>query len=226
MPLWAFPTSAAEPTAATVKIDDSNAPTISIEARNITVPDLLKELSSRLHFAVEGHSGLDREQKVTVTSKGELADILRRLVLPGKGFAVFYRDKTIDRIVLLDANGGGNSDPVTRQADAKTQAPAEPEPISAKTSTLPIPAPTGAAPGPPFGTAQSAMQQGQVDTLLQTQLKQQRQFGGDLSGAPPPSAPQPAAASSMAALTQLAQRNVLALSSALRTVCIGATCAQ
>jgi hypothetical protein len=250
--MWASPVQAAEPAPATIKIDDSKAPTISIEARNVTVPDFLKELSSRLHFTIEGLSRLDAEQKVWVSSKGKLEDILRRVVLGETGFVAFYRGKTIDQIVIVGSHGSRNAEFPTRQADARAQSPVAPEPVPP--DTPPVAASVGAALNDAATATQAPAQQGQEDTLLQTQLNlhssfsgdgpgapaqqsrvnsllqtqlnQQRQFGSDGSAAPVPTALVPASASSMAALTLTARQNVLALSSALRAVCIGPNCAQ
>ena len=68
--LFTSPAQSAESSSPTVKIDDSGSPIIVIEARDIPVPDLLKALANRLHFAVEGLSTLDRDEKVTVSSRG------------------------------------------------------------------------------------------------------------------------------------------------------------
>jgi len=224
----------AEPASPTVKIDDSGSPIISIEARNIPVPDLLKELSNRLHFAIEGLSILDSEEKVTVSSKGDLEDILRRIVLPGRGFVTFYRDKTIDRIVIVGPNAAGSEAPaVPRQAAAEKQSPGNPGAPSSpvKTQAQNSPALTAAP-----GSLAAQVQPDLVNTLLQTQLNIQRQVGAgagrDSSGTasvPPVDSssnlPGQGGSASMAALTQTARQNVLMLSSALRAVCIGPNCA-
>lgn len=215
-----------------IKIDDSRSPAVTIEARDIPVPDLLKELSTRLHFAVEGLSALDREEKVTISSNGDIEDILRRIVLPGKAFVTFYRGKAIERIVIVDSNGAGNSaQPAIRQAEAQKPPghPTEPQsPARTEAPTAPAPTSAKAAPVP----------RGAVNTLLQAQLNLQQQAGAGtgLDNAAAASALQPAGSSAnspgqapaaaMAALTQTARQNVLALSSALRAVCIGPNCAQ
>jgi hypothetical protein len=229
--LFTPPARSAEPSAPTVKIDDSGSPIISIEARDIAVPDLLRELSNRLHFAIEGLSILDREEKVTVSSKGDLEDILRRIVLPGRGFVTFYREKMIDRIVIVGSNAAGSEAPaLPKQAAAEKQSPGNPDapPSAVKTN----------APAPTTASAAAPVQLDLVNTLLQTQLNIQQQVGagagrGDSSGTA--SVPQPANAAnlsgqessaSMAALTQTARQNVLMLSSALRAVCMGPNCAH
>jgi hypothetical protein len=247
MPLPASPVWAAEPAPTTVKIDDSKAPTISIEARNVTVVVLLKELSSRLHFTVEGLSGLDQEQKMTVSSKGELEDILRRVVLSGTGFVAFHQGKTINRIMIVDMSGRHD-----RNFDAQSQLPAKPQAVPASTPIPSEAASAGAASTTTSTTKQAPIEQGREnDTLVQTQLNLQPQFNDspvapaqhgrlnallqtqlnlerqfDTTGAPAPTAEGLATASSMAALTLTARQNVLALSAALRAVCIGPNCAQ
>ncbi|HKO17531.1 MAG TPA: hypothetical protein VJU82_01465 [Acidobacteriaceae bacterium] len=221
--LWAQP---AEPAPAIVKIDDSKLPIILVEARNVSVPDLLKELSSRFHFAVEGLSGLDSNQKVTVSAKGVLEDILRRVVLPGEGLVAFYRDKTIERIIIVvNPNGGVNTQPLSRQADAQLQAGETREPTTASTRLSSRAGPADAAWVRVAGT-QAPAQQGRLNTLLQTQLDLQRQFSGDGVGVPAATTQGPTPASSMAALTLTARVNVLALSSALQAVCIGPKCTR
>jgi hypothetical protein len=187
-----------------------------------------------LHFAIEGLSILDREEKVTVSSKGDLEDILRRIVLPGRGFVTFYREKMIDRIVIVGSNAAGSEAPaVPKQAAAEKQSPGNP---GAPASPVKTQAPN--APAPTTASAAAPVQLDLVNTLLQTQLNIQQQVDagagrGDSSGTA--SVPQPANAAnlpgqgssaSMAALTQTARQNVLMLSSALRAVCMGPNCAQ
>ena len=116
------PARAAEPASPSVKIDASKLPTVAIEAHNITMPDLMKELSNSLHFTVEGLPTLDGQDRVSLSSKGNLEDILRGIILlPGKGPVTFYNGKMIDRIVIVGLNAGGSNSQSVRPSEAETQ---------------------------------------------------------------------------------------------------------
>ena len=189
------------------------------------MPDLMKELSNSLHFTVEGLPTLDGQDRVTLSSKGNLEDILRRIILlPGKGLVTFYNGKMIDRIVIVGLNAGGsNSQSVAQQAETQTQPEGTTDPAApVKTSTPAATASTSAV-------ASASPPAHQVNALLQTQLNLPRQVEtgtADDTAIPLPNPQGPTTASSMAALTQTARLNILTLKSALRAVCIGPNCAR
>jgi hypothetical protein len=211
----------AEPASPTIKIE-ATGPVIEIEIRDVALPELLKELSNKLHFALEGVSMLNADEKISVSARGNLEDILRRTILPGKGFVTFYRDKAIERIVILGSNlDGYTPEPGPTLAEAVRPSSGNPPTVTPSRATTPVR--SGSAPANSSAATP-------LNTLLDAQITVQRQGGAGANletAIPTVTAPMAQnSPTSMAVLTQTAMQNVLALSSALRSVCIGPNCGQ
>ena len=219
-----MPARAAEPGSPSINIDYSRAPLITIEARDVTISDLLKEVSTRLHVVIEGLSAAAGQEKVTASAKGELEDVLRRVLLPDKSLMVSYKSGAIDKIILVRSSGEGDIGLAGGEAQLRPEGQTEAlgPPVPQAEPRLPLPA------GSADAAASVAIKPSQINSILQQQVEVQRQFengagvnsaGGTISN--PGGQP---ATSGMAALTQTARQNVLALSSALRAVCLAPNC--
>ena len=222
--LLTVPARSAEPVSPSINIDHSRAPFITVEARDIAISDLLKELSKRLHVVIEGVSAATGQEKVTVSANGELEDVLRRVLLPGKGLVVLYKGRLIDKIIVVQSSGEAG----VGGGEAKLRPEAQTEAFGAPASQAEprLPLPTGAA----DTAAPVPIRPSQINTILQKQVEVQRQFetgaGAHNPGAAIFNPGGKPGTSGMAALTQTARQNVLALTTALRAVCLAPNCGK
>ena len=221
-----IPACSAEPVSPSINIDYSRAPLITLQARDIAISDLLKELSTRLHVVIEGVSAATGQEKVTVSAKGELEDVLRRVLLPGKGLVVLYKGTSIDKIVVVQASGEAGVGFASGEAKLRPEAQTEAFGAPAYQAQPRLTLPTGAK----ETAARVLVKPSQINTILQKQVEVQRQFETGAGAHNPGTAifnpGGQSATSGMAALTQTARQNVLALTSALRAVCLAPNCGK
>jgi hypothetical protein len=223
----------AEPSGSSLTIDYDKLPTIAIEARDVPSTQVLNQLAEGLHFQVDSPSSIGKSPRISGSFKGDISEILRRVVLRQMSYVVLYRGSAIERIIITTP--GGNASVV----DASSSLGAE------DASSIPA-APTTqiAAASPLSRRGGGALQtQGPVVQLLQAQASMAQLAVTDIGAAggsngtaaansASRSIPQPRPASigtapmSLAAMTRAAQTNVRTLVKALDSACIGASCAQ
>lgn len=213
---------------AELTIDDTRLPQLSVVADKVRAADLLKTLGARLGIAIDNLSAIDPSKTVSGTFKGDVADVLGRVLFPDGGFVALHRGTRIERIILTGNSGAVTADRSSSPAEPPRILPtarAEPPPPVAAAQKAPAAARPVAAASPP----------NPIRAMLGTQLallpEARAALSADaLGGGPAPqtaavSAGQPSAAE-MAALTRAAQQNVTALGKALQAVCIGPNCAR
>jgi hypothetical protein len=217
-----------------VTIDYDQLPIISLYAKSATIREIIIQLADRLHFQVENSEAVGNSRTLSGVFKGELTDVLRRLLLRDVNYVILYRGLAIDRVLVVRPGPAGFD--VAKTSSSESAAATEgmegtEAPIVERTSG-PFRSPTA---------SQAFQSVNPLGRLLQTQANvMQRSIAETGSGAaadntraatPSASAMQSSASSmvtrmSLAAMTQTAQTNVRMLAKALNSVCIGTNCAQ
>jgi hypothetical protein len=203
-------------------VDKSGFPTLLIDSKNTPLADVISNLEERLQIKIEITSTLDRSQIVTGTFKGDLKTIMRRDLIPNAGYLEFYREGTIDRIVIIPERESKPTEPSMRTTSGFDTPPVD-------DLDKPSEKPARASDGKPASDANSAPAASawadRVSSTLQAQIDIQRNNPDTATSAPSKTQWQKPSAS-MAAMTRTASDNVHALTQALRSVCIGSGCAR
>jgi hypothetical protein len=225
--------SSAEPSGPSLTIDYDRLPVVAFEAKNIPLIQVLNQLAAALHIEVNYAIPVDKSPAISGSFKGDVNDILRRVLLPNAGYVIWYRGSAIDRILVTSSGAAAIAAAAASSPDAAEVAQAFDE--------LPTARPATVAASGPAGRAQRRANP--LSNLLQAQANVMQQSvanAGPADGSDPPlsavasprSIPQSSpslvggAQASMAAMTGTAQANVQMLVKALNAVCIGASCAQ
>ena len=231
---WTSAAADVELSGPSVTIDYDQLPIISLYAKSATIREIITQLADRLHFQVDNPEAVGNSRTLSGVFKGELTDVLRRLLLRDVSYVILYRDLAIDRILVVGLSTAGFDVPKTSWSEnvAATE--------GMEGTAIPIAERTSG----PFRSStpgQAVQSVNPLARLLQTQANIMQRTGTETgSGAatdntraamPSASAMQSSASStatrmSLAAMTQTAQTNVQMLVKALNSVCIGPSCAQ
>jgi hypothetical protein len=228
--------AAAEPSEPSLTVDYDKLPVIAFYAKNVPAIQILNQLAAALHIEVEYATSVDKSPTISGSFKGDIGDILRRVLLPNAGYLVWYRGSAIDRIYIT-SSGAAAIAAAAASAPGATDAAAAIDALPAATLTTAAPATASVSPGTTRqkGNPLSNLLQAQASMMDQGVAKAGPADASDTPGAGA-AAPRPtlqpsfasagAAPTSLAAMTQTAQANVRMLVKALNAVCIGASCAQ
>ena len=224
----------AEPSAPSLSIDYHRAPAVAVDAKNVPVVEILDQLAAGLHIEVDYGAGVDKSLTISGSFRGDINDILRRLLPPSAGYVIWYHGSAIDRIFITAwdaaatvADRASSSD-VVDAAQALDALPATTLSAGATAAT------GGASRAQQLGNPLSNLLQAQALMLEHDVAKEGPADGSQapVSGAGSPPglqsgfSPAGAAPASLAAMTRTAQANVRMLAKALNAVCIGASCAR
>jgi hypothetical protein len=223
----------AEPSEPSLTIDFDKLPTIAIEARDVPSTQVLNQLAEGLHFQVDSPPSVEKSPRISGSFKGDISEILRRVVLRQMSYVVLYRGSAIERIIITPPGGTASI------LDASSSPGAE------DASSAPAAPTTQIATASPLSRrgAGALQTQSPVVQLLQAQASMVQLAVTDIGAADGSngtaaansasrSIPQPRPASiggapmSLATMTRAAQTNVRMLVKALDSACIGASCAQ
>jgi hypothetical protein len=228
--------AAAEPPEQHLTIDYDGLPIVAFSANGASSTEILDQLAAALHIQIDYATPVVQSRAISGSFKGEVDDILRRVLLPDAGYVVWYRGSAIDRIFITSSGAAAIAAAATPPADAaEAAAAAEAAPAARPAAPAARIASGGAGRAQRSGNPLSNILQAQASTMQQSVANA---GPGNRSGAPvsgvatassaTPSSSSPAAATqtSLAAMTRSAQANVVMLAKALTAVCIGANCAQ
>jgi hypothetical protein len=215
-----------ETSAASSHVDCKDRSSITLEAKNAPVEQLLKNLGDCLHFEVAYAEPFDKSIVVTGKFSGEIGDVLTR-ALRGMSFITIYDGSTIKRIVVTSSKG-------SPPAVAHPSSPAQPTATTASSDS-------GASPVTSSGDTSPSAPPSALTTLMQSQaalFQPGASAGTSNAGSVARAALDPNASASAAdtgstvddsqqslgALTQQAQQNIHDLINALQKACIGSNC--
>lgn len=225
--------ASAEPS---LTIDYDRLPVIAFDAKNVPAIQILDQLAAALHIEVEYATPVDKSPTISGSFKGDIGDLLRRVLLPNVGYLVLYRGSAIDRIFITSSGAAA----IVAAAASSPGAADATQVLDAFPAASPATQTTAFVSGRVGTTQQNG---NPLSNLLQTQANVMQQSianmgavgGSDAPGtgaSSPRSMPQLSSSSvggaqaSLAAMTRSAQANVQMLVKALNAVCIGARCAQ
>jgi hypothetical protein len=219
-----------EPPGPSLTIDYDQLPTVAIDAKDAPLVQILSQLADRLHLQIDNSLSVGNSPIISGSFKGDIADILRRVLLRDMNYLILYHGSVIERVVISPSGG------------ARTVADVPPSPNEENGIRAPdtwlgnaAPAKEVAVAAPlPFDAAKAEPARSPLARLLDAQASLIQQTVTDTGSAAGPnasaSAPQPrssstgAAQMSLAAMTRAAQTNVRMLVKALNSACIGASC--
>jgi hypothetical protein len=95
----------AEPSGTGLTINYDKLPLVAIEAKDVPSIQILNQLADRLHFEVDNPPSAEKSPTITGSFKGDVADLLRRVVLRGMSYITIYRGAAIERIVITSSEG-------------------------------------------------------------------------------------------------------------------------
>jgi hypothetical protein len=224
----------AESSSPRLTIEYDRLPTISVDAKGATVREILTQLADRLHFQIENPEAVESSPTFSGSFKGDFTDVLRRVLLRDMNYAIFYRDRAIERIVIV---GSGTAGPGAAKSSSSGNVAGADEVVATDTARAET-----ARIGPPSHQAPEAFQtRNPLARLLEAQANiteqavRQSDPPGNSSSAVSATSSRSTVQSgsststaqmSLAAMTQAAQTNVRMLAKALNSVCIGPNCAQ
>lgn len=226
--------ASAEQSAPSLSIDYDRAPAVAVDAKNVPVVEILDQLAAALHIEVDYGAGVDKSLTISGSFKGEVNDILQRLLPPSAGYVIWYRGSAIDRIFITAwdtaatvADRASSSD-VVDAAEARDALPATT--LSAGVTAASGGASKAQQPGNPLSNLLQAQAMMMEHAVAKAGLADGSQAPVSGTGSPPGLqsgfSPAGAAPASLAAMTRTAQANVRMLAKALNAVCIGASCAR
>lgn len=215
----------AESSSTSLAIAYARPPVVTVKAMDVPVDEVLKQLADRLHFQLDLPPPIENSPTISGSFEADIADMLRRVLLRGVNYVVFYRGSAIERIVITSWGA------ITAAASSRGEANAAQDTRADEAAAV------------LERRAEAARSQNPLAQLLQAQASLVRPPGGDAGGgggadasAPGSAAAQPmpqpgsaaavGAQASLAAMTRTAQANVLMLVKALQSVCIGPSCSQ
>ena len=223
-----------ESSTSSLTIDYDRLPTISVDAKGAAVREILSQLADRLHFQIENPEAIENSPTFSGSFQGDFTEVLRRVLLRDMNYAIFYRDRAIERIVIVGSGtaGLGAAKPSSSGIGAEADEVRAADTARAETARM----------GPPSHQAPQASQtRNSLGQLLEAQaniteqaVRQSDSVGNPGSAVSAASSrstvqsgfPTSTAQMSLAAMTQAAQTNVQMLAKALNSVCIGTNCAQ
>ncbi|MBV9828729.1 MAG: hypothetical protein JO001_24125 [Alphaproteobacteria bacterium] len=217
------------PDAATITIDESQLPIISLSANHARVSDVLTQLSNQLGFEIE-HLPIDNNQTVTTNLHGELGDVLRSDALGRLNFLLIGEGTHLERLVFIDP------EPRTMTAMGGDAAAPAGTPTSSAMPAASLPPAAATSAGPTPMAAALAATSGKVSRLLRAQVALGSTPSASSTGSAVAASSYPSAAATAAAATagdtamgnatRMALSNVSSLSAALRSVCVGPACSR
>jgi len=97
-------------------------PTISVEAQNVMLLEVLKNISLKVGFDLEDYGVPDRNLTVSI-QEATVEDVLRQL-LRGENYGVVYRekDKAISKVLLLSSPIYAQAAPMSENQQTSTEA--------------------------------------------------------------------------------------------------------
>jgi hypothetical protein len=221
----------AEPSEQNVVIEFERLPVISVTANGASLREILDRLAGPLRFTIEAPTSVEHSPTFRGSYKGEVTDVLRRVLLREVNYVIFYQGSTIERIVIVDSSA---TVPGSEKPASGTLAGASDALSTDAANAVRAVFPSSSSPD-----TQAVQSRNPVVRLLQAQANLIRPTvtTPDASGSATTSATSsrpltPAAPSSgsaqmsLAAMTQAAQANVRSLAKALNSVCIGGSCGQ
>ena len=87
-----------------VTIDFDRLPVISVDANGASLQEILDRLGGQLGFKVDALASIEHSPKFHGLIKGEVMDVLRRILLREVSYVIFYRGPAIERIVIVGSS--------------------------------------------------------------------------------------------------------------------------
>jgi len=84
-----------------VTIDFDRLPVISVDANGASLQEILDRLAGQLGFKVDALASIEHSPTFHGLIKGEVTDVLRRILLREVSYVIFYRGPAIERIVIV-----------------------------------------------------------------------------------------------------------------------------
>ena len=227
--------AAAEPSGPSLTIDYDRPPVVAIDAKNVPVAQILNQLAAALHIELDYATPVDQSPTISGSFRGDVQDLLRRVLLPKAGYVIWYRGSAIDRIFVTSSGVAARFAAAASSTGAADTATA--------LDALPVPGPAAPVTAvASIGAGTAPQKANPLSDLLQTQANMMQQSAASVGSAAGSDAPASAASSrstaqsnpssagatqtSLGAMTRTAQANVQMLVKALNAACIGASCTQ
>jgi hypothetical protein len=104
-----------EPSKPNVTIDFDRLPVISVDANGASLQEILDRLAGQLGFKVDAVPSIEHSPTFRGLFKGEVTDVLRRILLREMSYVIFYHGPAIERIVIV-ASSAPEADSAQRRA--------------------------------------------------------------------------------------------------------------